>query len=134
MAKSRKSEKIFLKGVFRLGKALQKKQRGLSIGQLTPLIRNQLQMSQRALAKRAKIQQPTIARIESELLDPKISTLKKMMEAMNCDLLITIVPRDELENIRKKQAHRKAERKISYLHGTMSLEKQEPDWELLNEL
>lgn len=134
MVKPKKSEKIFLEEIFRLGKTVQKKQRGLSVGQLTSLIRKQLQMSQRALAKRAKIQQTTIARIESGLLEPNISTLKKMMEAMDCDLLITIVPRDELKNIRRNQALIKAEHKISYLHGTMSLEKQSPSQKLLSEL
>lgn len=103
MTKPKKSEKLFLEDIFTAGKALQKKQRGLSIGQLIPLIRKQLRMSQRILATRAKIQQSTIARIESGRLDPNISTLKKIADAMACDLLTTIVPRSDLEATRKNR-------------------------------
>jgi len=134
MAKPKKSEKLFLEGIFLTGKALQKKLRGLSAGQLIPLIRKQLQMSQRTLAKRAAMQQSSIARIESGRLDPNISTLKKIADAMGCDLIITIVPRSDLETMRENQAKTKAEQKIRYLHGTMSLEKQAPNQKLLKEL
>lgn len=134
MAKPKKSEKLFLEEIFLAGKTLQKKLRGLSVGRLIPLIRRQLGMSQRSLAARALIQQSSIGRIESEHLDPNVSTLKKIVEAMGCDLVITIVPRTDLDTTRKNQAKRKAEQKISYLHGTMSLEKQAPNQKLLKEL
>lgn len=134
MSKPKKSEKLFLEDTFHAGKGLQKKLRGLSVGLLIPLIRKQLGMSQRTLATRAKIQQSTIVRIESDRLDPNITTLKKIANAMGCDLLITLVPKSNLENIRKNQALLKAEQKIRYLHGTMSLEKQAPNPKLLKEL
>lgn len=134
MTKPKKSEKIFLEGIFLTGKASQKKLRGLSVGQLIPLIRRQLGMSQRILAARAAMQQSSIARIESGHLDPKISTLKKIVGAMACDLVITIAPRNDLETTRENQAKIKAEQKIRYLHGTMSLEKQSPNQKLLKEL
>lgn len=134
MTKPKKSEKLFLEGIFLAGKVLHKKLRGLAIGQLIPLIRRQLQMSQRTLAARATVQQSSIARIESEHLDPNISTLKKIVGAMGCDLVITIVPKTDLKTIRENQAKLKAEQKIRYLHGTMSLEKQAPNQKLLNEL
>lgn len=134
MVKPKKSEKLYLEGIFLVGEALQKKLRGLSIGQLIPLIRRQLGMSQRILATRALIQQSSIARIESEHLDPNISTLKKIVDAMGCDLVITIVPKTDLDITRENQAKLKAEQKIRYLHGTMSLEKQAPNQKLLKEL
>lgn len=134
MAKPKKSEKLFLEGIFLTGKVLQKKLRGLSVGQLIPLIRGQLQMSQRTLAVRASIQQSSIVRVESGHLDPNISTLKKIVGAMGCDLVITIVPKTDLDTTRENQAKLKAEQKIRYLHGTMSLEKQAPNQKLLKEL
>lgn len=133
-AKPKKSEKIFLEDIFLSGKELQKKLHSLTVGQLIPLIRSQLRMSQRALAARATMQQSSIARIESGHLDPNISTLKKIVNAMACDLVITIVPKSDLETMRKNQAKIKAEQKICYLHGTMSLEKQAPSQKLLKEL
>lgn len=130
MKKPKKSEKLLLDEVAIAAKALQRHQRGLDVGPLIVLIRGQLRMSQRALARRAEVPQATISRIESGSLQPNISTLRKIMEALACDLLITAVPRTDLETIRRKQAEAKAERKIRYLRGTMSLEKQEPEQKL----
>jgi predicted DNA-binding mobile mystery protein A len=134
MSKPKKSEKLFLEGIFLVGKLLQKKLQGLSVGQLIPLIRSQLGMSQRTLAARAAIQQSSVGRIESGHVDPNLSTLKKIVEAMGCDLVVTIVPRTDIKTTRENQAKLKAERKIRYLHGTMSLEKQAPNQKLLKEL
>jgi predicted DNA-binding mobile mystery protein A len=134
MAKPKKSEKIFLERIFLAGETLQKELQDLSIGQLIRLIRNQLGMSQRNLATKAAIQQSSVARIESAGFDPNISTLKKIVEAMGCDLVVTIVLKTDLKTTRENQAKLKAEQKIRYLHGTMSLEKQAPNQELLKEL
>ena len=134
MKRPKKSEKLLLEEIFLSGKSLLRHQRGLEIGQLIILIRHQLKMSQRALAKRAGMPQTTISRIESGSIEPNVSTVKKIVEAMACDLLITVVPKYDLESIRKMQARVKAEKKICYLHGTMSLEKQAPSQKFLGEL
>ncbi|MGA8163489.1 MAG: hypothetical protein WB791_00500 [Waddliaceae bacterium] len=61
MTKPKKSEKLLLEKIANSAQALQQQQRGLGIGQLISLIRGQLRMSQRALAKRAKVpQQPGV--------------------------------------------------------------------------
>lgn len=134
MKKPKKSEKLLLEDIFVAAKALQQQQRGLGIGHLIALIRGQLGMSQRVLAKRAGVPQSTISRIESENLQPNISTLEKIMGAMECDLLILATPKTDLESIRRNQAIVKAKKKIRYLRGTMSLEKQEPDEKIFREL
>lgn len=134
MKKPKKSEKLLLEEISISAKNLMKHQRGLEVGSLIALIRSQLRMSQRSLAKRAEVPQSTISRIESGNLQPNISTLQKIMNAIGCDLLITAVPKIDLETIRRNQAMAKAEKKIRYLRGTMSLEKQEPDQKLLKEL
>ncbi len=134
MKKPKKSEKLLLEEISVASKALLKHQRGLEVGQLITLIRNQLRMSQRALARRAGVPQATVSRIESCHLEPNTATLNKIADAMECDLCIIIVPRSNLEAIRNKQAQIKAEKKIRYLHGTMSLEKQSPSPKLLQEL
>lgn len=91
-------------------------------------------MSQRALAKRAKVPQSTISNIESGRLLPNVSTLQKILNSMECDLLISTVPRKGFEATRRNQAEVKAKKAILYLEGTMSLESQRPDQELLHEL
>ncbi len=134
MKKPKVSEKLLLEEIANSAQVLLQQQRGLEIGQLIALIRGQLSMSQRALARRAKVPQSTISKIESGRLQPNVSTLQKILNSMECDLLLTAVPREGLETIRRNQAMAKAKRKIQYLRGTMSLEKQEPDQVLLREL
>lgn len=134
MKKPKKTEKLLLEDISIAAKVLLTQQRGLEIGQMIALIRNQLRMSQRALAKRAGVPQATISKIESIRLQPNIATLHKILNALECDLLVTAVPRMDFETIRRNQALAKAEKKIRYVRGTMSLEKQEPDQKLLKEL
>lgn len=134
MKKPRISEKLFLEKVFALGRSTLENLHGVDVGQIITLIRHQLRMSQRALAKRANTPQSTIARVELGNNKTNISTLKKILDALDCDLIVTVVPREDLETIQKKQARAKAERKIQYLHGTMSLEQQSPSQKLLTKL
>lgn len=134
MKKPKKSEKLLLEKIAKSAHDLQQEQRGLEIGQLIALIRSQLGMSQRALAKRAKIPQSTVSKVESGALKPNVATLQKILNSIDCDLLITPVQRNNSEETRKKQALKKARKKIQYLRGTMSLEIQEPNQELLKEL
>lgn len=134
MKKPKTSEKILLDEIFGLARSLASTQRGMHIGHLLSLIRNQLGISQSLLAAKAKVPQSTISRIESGKLIPNISTLDKIFNSITCDILITIVPRENLDNIRKTQARKKANKKIEYIQATMALEKQEPDSKLLQEL
>lgn len=134
MIKPKKSEKLLLEKITNSAQALQQQQRGLEIGQLISLIRSQLMMSQRTLAKRAKVPQSTISKIESGLIKPNVATLEKILNSIDCDLLITAVQRHNPETTRRNQATRKARKKILYLQGTMSLERQEPNQEFLKEL
>jgi transcriptional regulator with XRE-family HTH domain len=130
----KKSEKLLLREIFRSTKNLQKKQRALSIGNIMTLIRSQLRMSQRALAKKAKVPQSSISKIESGILNPNIATLHKIFNALSCNLILSVYPHDDLELIQKRQIRSVAEKKINYLIGTMALEKQKPDAKLIQEL
>jgi len=134
MKKAKKSEKLLLEQIGDSAQFLAQHQRGLSIGELIALIRVQLTMSQRAVARRAGVPQGTISKIESGQQQPTIPTLNKILNALECDLLITAVPRVGLEEVRYRQAVNKAKRMVEYLQGTMSLEKQTPDQKLLKEM
>jgi len=45
-------------------------------------IRHQQRLSQRALAKLAKVGHITIARIETDIHDPRLSTLRRLAKAL----------------------------------------------------
>jgi transcriptional regulator with XRE-family HTH domain len=134
MRKAKKSEELLFKQIADSAQLLAKHQRGLSVGQLIVLIRAQLTISQRAVAKIAGIPQATLSKIESGRQQPTISSLKKILNALQCDLLITAVPRKSLGEIRRVQAEKKARKNIEYLKGTMSLERQTPSKMFLEEL
>ena len=60
--------------------------------------------------------------------------LSKVLASLSCDLVVAPVLKQTIDAIRYKQARHIAEKHVRYLRGTMSLEKQEPDKRLLEEL
>lgn len=127
MRKSLRSEKLVLDEISEVGGRIRPLLRGMSIGQFIAMIRKQLGMSQKVLSSRAKIPQSTLSRVEQCKGDASLSTLKKIMDALSCDVILVPILRESIDVQRRKQARRVAEKQIRYLQGTMSLEKQEPD-------
>ena len=134
MKKSRKTEKLLLDEIFKSAKKLEKIQQDINIGHLIALIRFQLKISQHSLAKKSKVPQATISKIETGIINPNILTLNKIFNALSCKLILSAVPYENLDIIRHKQARKKAEKKINYLLGTMALEQQSPDSKFIQEL
>ena len=76
-------------------------------------LRGKLRMSQAQLSRRAGVDQSHIARIELGKVEADLSTLRRLFEALFCDLLIVPKPRLELGDAlaernaeRKRPAHR----------------------------
>lgn len=134
MKKSSKSQKLFLEELTKNAMVLKSLSRGLSIGELIVIVREQLGISQAGLAKRAKIPQKTVSHIESSKNKPNLATLEKLLNALSCEVVLVPLLLEPVDTIRRKQARRLAEKKVRYLRGTMSLEQQEPDKKLLDEL
>jgi transcriptional regulator with XRE-family HTH domain len=128
------SKKLFLSEVAQAAKTLHHANRKLPIGDFVKTIRTQLKMTQVALAKRAKVPQSTISRLEQHRLDPTLSLLTKIFHALSCELVIAPMLQDSIDAICLKQARLVAERHVKYVRGTMHLEKQGPDKKLIDEL
>ncbi|MEX1012060.1 MAG: helix-turn-helix domain-containing protein [Waddliaceae bacterium] len=128
------SEKLLIEEIMQAAQNTRVAVRGLTIGALIKSIRVQLGMSQKALAKRARVPQSTISRIEQEKRDANLSTLNKILTAISCDLVIVPLLQDSIEAIRHKQARKMAEKQVRYLKGTMNLEDQQPDSRFITEL
>jgi transcriptional regulator with XRE-family HTH domain len=128
------SEKLLIEEITQAAQKTRVAVRGLTIGALIKSIRVQLGMSQKALAKRAGVPQSTISRIEQEERDANLSTLNKILGAISCDLVIVPLLEGSIDNIRRKQARKMAERQVRYLKGTMNLEDQQPDSRFIEEL
>ena len=71
-------------------------------------VRGKLRMSQAQLARRSGIDQGQIARIELCRVNPDLTTLRTLFDALFCDLLVIPKPRQELGDA---LAERNAERK-----------------------
>lgn len=128
------SEKLLVEEVICASRKMREVLRGLSVGALIRSIREQLGMSQRALAKRAGVPQSTVSRIEQGRRDVTLSTLHKILGAISCDLVIAPLLQGSINSIRQKQARKVAEKQVGYLQGTMNLEGQQPDPRFVEEL
>jgi transcriptional regulator with XRE-family HTH domain len=121
------SEQLLIEEIAREGAKASQVARGLSPGRLIKMIRRQIGMPQEILARKAKVPQSTISRIEKGQGEPSLATLRKILQALECDLAILPILREPVRAIRRRQARKKAEAKVRYLLGTMHLEEQEPD-------
>ena len=107
-------------------------------------IRSALGMSMSQLANRLNLSQPRIHAIERAEVDGTITmnTLRKVAEALDCELVYAFIPREGLEAMRQQQARSVAEKLMDRVSHTMALEKQEVSkettefqlQELINEL
>ena len=128
------SERILIQEVMEVSQKMKTTIRGLSIGSLIRSIRIQLGMPQKVLAKKASVPQSTIIRIEKGQKNTSLLTLKKVLNALSCDLIMAPLLQDSIDGIRRKQARKVVERQVGYLKGTMYLENQQPDSLFIEEL
>ena len=75
-------------------------------------LRGALRMSQADLARRSGVQQAVVARVESGKGDVRLGTLRKLFDAMFCDLLILPKPR-------KRPSDAVAERQLERYWGRL---------------
>jgi len=89
-------------------------------------IRSSLGMSMAQLGNRLNLSQPRIYAIEKAEADGTITlnTLRKVADALDCELVYALLPRKGLEAMREQQAKLVAERLMSRVSHTMALEKQ----------
>ena len=98
------------------------------------ILRDSLRMTQAELASRAKITQPHLAGIESGKTDPQISTLKRIFEAMSCDLVLEPRPQKPIKELLRGRARGIAFKRLKQSMGTMALEHQAPEADVFKQL
>jgi transcriptional regulator with XRE-family HTH domain len=91
-------------------------------------------MTQAELASRAKITQPHLASIESGKTDPQISTLRRIFDAMSCDLVLEPRPRKAIKEVLRGRARSVALKRLKQSMGTMALEHQAPEADAFKQL
>ncbi len=90
------------------------------------MIRELLGMTTAQLARRTEINQPNVTQIEERELKGTVSlnTLRKMANALDCDLVYGLLPRKPLNQLVEDQLRKTAERLVAQTARTMSLEDQ----------
>ena len=92
-------------------------------------IRESLGMSGSALARKLGITPSSIAKLEKAEADEKITlaSLRKLANALDCELQYTLVPRKSLEEILGERAMTVAKERLRPISHSMSLENQSVD-------
>jgi|GEM_PF-807155 len=101
-----------------------------SYGDWIRILRTYLRMSQMELAQRSGVPQPHLVRIESGKTDPRVSTLKKIYEALSCHLSLEPVAMKPLEGLLRGRARSVVLERLKQSAGTMALEGQAPEPDL----
>jgi len=92
-------------------------------------IRDALGMTTRELADRLGVRQPAIVQLEQAEAAGGITleTLRRVADALGCDLEYALVPRKPLDELVRDQARKKARAQIDRVDATMALEGQRTD-------
>jgi transcriptional regulator with XRE-family HTH domain len=99
----------------------------LSVGKQVQLIREALGMTQAQLAKRCRIQQNMVAKIESDTIDLRLSTARKLAKGLGCNLTARLVPQEEIEKVLDQKSLETARKLVGLSKSTAGLEKQMPE-------
>ena len=89
-------------------------------------VRKALGMTASQLGKRLEISQPSVTAMEQgEVLGSiTLNTLRKAANALECDVVYAIVPRESLENVVEKRVRQVITERVKRTAHTMDLEKQ----------
>lgn len=92
-------------------------------------IRDALGMSSRELANRLGVSQQTVAEFEANELRGtiRLDSLKRVADALDCDLTYYLIPRQDLEEMVRERALKKARRHLSRVSHHSRLEDQQLD-------
>lgn len=107
---------------------------GLPPHSMIRLIRNRLHMTQAHLSKRTGIPQSHLAVIENGKKDIQLSTLRKILQALFCDLIVLPKFQKSPDEVLEERVKKTARKKVARVSGTMALEKQLPDDKMIHEL
>jgi transcriptional regulator with XRE-family HTH domain len=105
-----------------------------SYGDWIRIVRNGLRMTQTELAQRAHVSQPHLAGIERGKIDPQVSTLKRIYEALSCELSLEPRPKKPIPELLRGRARSVALKRLKHSMGTMALEGQAPDADVFRHL
>lgn len=96
------------------------------LGQRIKDLREALGMTQRQMARKLKVKQPVISRIEENAESCTLKTLVKIAQTLECDFMGAVVAGAPLNTLVRNQAEKAARRILSRTYANMAMEKQAP--------
>jgi predicted DNA-binding mobile mystery protein A len=96
------------------------------LGQRIKDLRDALGMTQRQMAKKLKVKQPVISRIEENAESCTLKTLVRIAQTLECNFMGAVVAGAPLQNLVRNQAEKAAKRILSRTYANMAMEKQQP--------
>jgi predicted DNA-binding mobile mystery protein A len=95
----------------------------------TRAIRDAFGMTAGQLGARMGVSQPTIQKLERSEQEGtiQVSSLRRLAEALDCELVYVFVPRQPLEKRYEAAARAVADRRLAAINHTMALENQAAD-------
>ena len=95
-------------------------------------IREFLGMTTTQLAKRIGVSQPRVFAMEKNEKNIKISTMERIADALDCDFIYAIVPREKFDDIIYKQAQKKAKKILTKFNKNTELKNQLAEKDVLD--
>lgn len=95
------------------------------------LLRAALGMTQKQLAKRINCPQLSISKFEKNKGNPTLKTLKKIASALNCELFIALIPKEELQLFLDKTVENKVRQLLEQSVSNSAMELQKPTEEAI---
>lgn len=129
-----RAEKKFIDKILKTGKGLPKEVLFQDPRALVRSMRKRLRMTQHQLAKRVKLPQSYIAKLESGRISPTLETLEKVLRGLGCSCTLLLIPEIDPDELLRNQAHLAAQERVKYVAGTMALEDQLPTKSVLKEM
>ena len=92
------------------------------------IIRTAFGMTQNQLAKKIGFSSNVpVTELENKEKEPTIGTLKKYASALECELLIRLIPKKEIKNLLDERAEKKAQKIVNLSVSNSAMELQKPD-------
>ena len=99
------------------------------LGQRLKDYREALGMTQSQMARRLKVRQPVISRIEEDAASSSLKTIIKIAGVLECNFMGVLLSDQSIEAKITRQADKAAKKSIQRAYGNMAMEKQEPSRE-----
>lgn len=97
------------------------------------MIREALGMNQSQLAGRLKIRQNAIAQFENlSNGNLRIATLNKIAEALHCEVVVALVPKEEIQDFLERKALETAREILKVSESSNAIEQQKPEESFVN--